>query len=171
MRALAALGGLVGAVLAQTAVAGLVTWRETAVVDLVLVVVVYVALVGGPVAGLLAGTVGGLIQDALSSGILGIGGLAKTIVGFLVGRFGTQFVVSAALPQMLTFAAATAAHAVVYMGLYTLLGLRSYPDALTVVAAQAVGNGVAGAIVFHLGERIPRALDRRRASRGMRVSR
>ena len=48
--------------------------------------VVYVALTSGPVTGMLAGSVAGLIQDALSSGVIGIGGLAKTIVGFLVGR-------------------------------------------------------------------------------------
>ena len=47
-----------------------------------LIVVVYVGIKSGPVTGLLAGTVAGLIQDALSSGILGIGGLAKTLVGF-----------------------------------------------------------------------------------------
>ena len=77
--------------------------------------------------GLVAGTVGGLVQDALSSGILGMGGLAKTVVGFLAGRFGTQFIVTATVPRLLVFAAATAAHAVLFMGLYTLLGLRSLP--------------------------------------------
>ena len=54
----------------------------TAAVDLVLVAVVYVALTSGPVSGMLAGSLAGLIQDALSSGVIGIGGLAKSIVGF-----------------------------------------------------------------------------------------
>ena len=54
--------------------------------DLVLVVVVYVALTTGPVSGMLAGSVAGLIQDALSSGVIGIGGLAKSIVGFWRAR-------------------------------------------------------------------------------------
>ena len=52
--------------------------RGTVGVDLVLVVVVYAALSSGPVTGLLTGTFAGLLQDALSSGIIGIGGLAKT---------------------------------------------------------------------------------------------
>src|SRR5581483_11169786 len=38
----------------------------TAALDLVLVVVVYVALTTGPVAGMLSGSVAGIIQDALS---------------------------------------------------------------------------------------------------------
>ena len=57
----------------------------TIVIDLVLVVVVYAALSAGPVAGLLTGTFAGLAQEALSIGVIGIGGLAKTIVGFVAG--------------------------------------------------------------------------------------
>src|SRR5207244_2203710 len=58
--------------------------------DLVLVGVVYCALNWGPAAGMLAGTCGGLIQDVLSDDIVGIGGLSKTIVGFLTGALGAQ---------------------------------------------------------------------------------
>lgn len=170
MRALATLGALALAVVVQSAVGGL-EWRGAPTVDLVLVVVVYVALSRGPVAGLVAGTVGGLVQDALSSGILGMGGLAKTVVGFLAGRFGTQFIVTATLPRLVTFAAATAAHAVLFMGAYSLLGLRSFPDPLTAVAIQAAGNGLVGVIGFAVSDWLPRAMARRRATRGMRVSR
>jgi rod shape-determining protein MreD len=170
VRALITLGVLAFAVVAQSALGGL-QWRGTPAVDLVLVAVVYLALTGGPVAGLFAGTLGGLVQDALSTGILGMGGLAKTVVGFLAGRLGTQFIVTATLPRFITFAAATAAHAVLFMGAYSLLGLRSFPDPLTAVAIQAAGNGVAGVVAFTAGEWLPRAIDRRRATRGMRVSR
>src|SRR5204863_5985081 len=65
--------------------------RGTVAVDLVLVVVVYAALAAGPVTGILTGAFAGLVQDALSSGLIGIGGLAKTLVGFLAGLVGTQF--------------------------------------------------------------------------------
>jgi len=140
-------------------------------VDLVLVVVVYVALTSGPVAGLLAGTVGGLVQDALSSGILGMGGLTKTLVGFLVGHFGTQFIVTATVPRVLVFAAASAAHAGLFMGAYTLLGLRSFPSPFAAVALQAVGNGVLGVVGFQVAEWLPQMLERRRSGRGMRVKR
>jgi rod shape-determining protein MreD len=62
----------------------------TAALDLVLVVVVYVALTSGPVTGMLAGSLAGIVQDALSSGVIGVGGLAKSIVGFLAGVIGQQ---------------------------------------------------------------------------------
>ena len=170
MRALALVAALAAAVVLQTTLAGFLVPGAIAV-DLVLVVVVYVALTSGPVAGLLAGTVGGLVQDALSSGILGMGGLTKTLVGFLVGRFGTQFIVTATVPRFLVCAAASAAHAGLFMGAYTLLGLRSFPNPLAAVAVQAVGNGVLGVVVFQLAEWLPRMLERRRSGRGMRVKR
>src|SRR5215831_8397404 len=77
--------------------------RGTVAVDLVLVAVVYVALTSGPVTGLLTGTFAGLVQDALSSGIIGVGGLAKTVVGFLAGVIGTQFIVTHSLPRFVVF--------------------------------------------------------------------
>ena len=63
-------------------------------VNLVLVAVVYVALAFGAVTGLLAGTRRRAAQDALAGGIVGIGGLSKTLVGFFVGVLGAQFIVS-----------------------------------------------------------------------------
>jgi rod shape-determining protein MreD len=140
-------------------------------VDLVLVVVVAAALAFGPVTGLVAGTVGGLVQDALSSGILGMGGLSKTLVGFAAGRFATQFIVTATVPRLLVFAAASAAHAALFMGLYTLLGLRSFPDPATAVATQAVANAVIGVVGVRTVDAIPRVIERRRQNRGMRVKR
>lgn len=170
MRGLGLVAALVAAIVLQTTIAGFVG-RGALTVDLVLVAVVYVALTAGPVAGLLAGTVGGLVQDALSSGILGMGGLAKTLVAFVAGRFGTQFIVTATVPRFLVFAGASAAHAGIFMGLYTLLGVRSFPDPFTAVAVQALGNGLLGVVGFELAEWVPRMLERRRSRRGMRVKR
>ena len=81
--------------------------RDTAALDFVLIVVVYLSLTSGPVTGVVAGSVAGLIQDALSSGVLGIGALAKTLVGFAAGRLGTQFIVTAPLPRFVVFIGAT----------------------------------------------------------------
>ena len=169
MRLLGVVLALALALVLQTTLTGLV--RGAVPVDLVLVVVVASALAFGPVTGLAAGTVGGLIQDALSSGILGMGGLAKTLVGFAAGRFATQFIVTATVPRLLVFAAATVAHALLFMGLYTLLGLRSFPDPAAAVAIQAVGNAVIGVVGVRAVEAIPLMLERRQANRGMRVKR
>ena len=137
----------------------------TAALDLVLVVVVYVALTTGPVSGMLAGSAAGIIQDALSSGVIGIGGLAKSIVGFVVGVIGQQFIVTAAFPRFVMFLAATAAHAAVFMGLYVLLGLRTFPSPWAAILSQAAGNAVVGMIAFTIIEGLPGMVERRRLRR------
>lgn len=139
--------------------------RGTLAVDLVLVAVVYVALTSGPVTGLLSGTAAGLVQDALSSGVVGIGGLAKTIVGFLAGIVGSQFIVTQPLPRFVVFFGATLLDRVVFIGLYMLLDLRSFGASYAAVAGQAVGNGVVGIVAFQLVELLPGVVERRRMAK------
>jgi rod shape-determining protein MreD len=156
---------IAAAIALQTTLARFVI-RGTVAVDLVLVVVVYVALVSGPVTGMFAGTFGGLVQDLLSTGVVGIGGLADTIVGFLAGVVGTQFIVAQSVPRFVVFFGATVLHAVIFMGLYTLLDLRSFGAPYAAVTGQALGNAVVGVVAFQLAELLPGAVERRRAQRG-----
>jgi rod shape-determining protein MreD len=117
---------------------------------------------------MLAGSAAGLIQDALSSGVVGIGGLAKTIVGFLAGAFGQQFIVTAALPRLVIFMAGTVLHGGVFMGLYYLLGLRAFPSPWKPLLAQALGNALVGIVAFGVIESLPGMVERRRVRRGRR---
>lgn len=169
MKTLGVLVALVAALVLQTTLAQVLV-RGTAALDLVLVVVVYVALSSGPATGLLAGAVAGLAQDGLSSGILGIGGLAKTVVGFVIGVIGTQFIVVRAIPRFVVFLLATLLHAVLFMGTYELLGLRQFGDSYGGVLSQGVANAVVGTVAFKGIEMLPGVMERRAASRG-RVSR
>ncbi len=164
MRAGGVLVAIALALALQTTLARFVV-RGTAAIDLVLVVVVCVALTTGPVTGMLAGSVAGLIQDALSSGVIGIGGLAKSNVGFLAGVIGQQFIVTAALPRFVIFLAATVVHSAVFMGLYVLLGLRSFPSPYAAVSSQALGNAVVGMVAFTMIEALPAMMERRRVRR------
>jgi rod shape-determining protein MreD len=148
----------------QTSLARLAV-RGTVALDLVLIVVVYVALTTGPVTGMVAGSVAGLAQDALSSGTLGIGGLAKTIVGFAAGVIGQQFIVTAAFPRFVMFVGATIAHAAVFMGLYVLLGLRDFPTPWVAVGSQSIANAVVGVVAFTIIEALPGAIERRKSTR------
>lgn len=167
MKAVGVLVAIALAIALQTTLARFLV-DGTAALDLVLVVVVYVALTSGPMTGLLAGSLAGIIQDALSSGVIGIGGLAKSLVGFAAGAIGQQFIVTAPLPRLVMFVGATAAHAAVFMGLYVLLGLRSFPSPWAAILSQALGNAAVGVIAFTIIESFPRAVERRRLSRRTR---
>jgi rod shape-determining protein MreD len=142
--------------------------RGTVGVDLVLVAVVYVALTTGSVTGLLTGAIAGIMQDVVTrvpSSIIGIGGLAKTIVGFLTGIVGTQFIVAQPLPRFVVFFSATVVHALIFMGLYVLLDVRHFGTPVAAVGGQALGNAVAGVVAFQVVELLPGAMERRRAQR------
>jgi rod shape-determining protein MreD len=158
----------VGVALALQTTLGRFLVRGVVGVDLVLVVVVYVALTTGSVTGLLTGAVAGLMQDVVTrvpSSIIGIGGLAKTIVGFLAGVVGTQFIVAQPLPRFVVFFAATIVHAVVFMGLYVLLDVRHFGTPVAAVSGQALGNALVGVVAFQVAELLPGAMERRRAQR------
>jgi rod shape-determining protein MreD len=155
---------IVVALALQTTLARFVV-RGAVALDLVLVVVVCVALTSGPVPGLLAGTAAGLAQDALSSGVIGIGGLAKTVVGFLAGVVGTQFIVAQPFPRFVVFFVATLLHAAIFMGLYMVLDMRQFGTPYAAVAGQALGNAVVGVVAFQLVELLPGAVERRRTQK------
>lgn len=140
-------------------------WLAAGAVDLVLVVVVYNALASGRVTGLLTGSFAGLVQDVLSGGVLGMAGLSKTVVGYLAGIVGTQFIVAHSASRFVVFFLATVLNAIIFMGLYELLGLRHFGTPFAAVAGQGVGNAVVGVLVFKVVELLPGAVERRRAAR------
>jgi rod shape-determining protein MreD len=117
---------------------------------------------------MLAGSLAGLIQDQLSTGVLGIGGLAKSIVGFVVGAIGQQFIVTAALPRLVTFVGATVAYQLIFMGIYVALNERSFPSPWKAIGTQALGNALVGMIAFTIVEAIPGVMERRRIGRRSR---
>jgi rod shape-determining protein MreD len=155
---------LAGALALQTTLAGLTIGGEISV-NLVLVAVVYIALTNGPVAGLLAGSAGGIIQDALAGGIIGIGGLSKTIVGFGVGVLGAQFIVSQPFPRFVMFVGATIIHEVCFRTLYALVESREFSLRWIPLLTLAAVNGLVGIITFQLVELGPGLMQRREARR------
>jgi rod shape-determining protein MreD len=162
MRTAGVLAALGLALLLQTTLAGMSMAGGTRV-NLVLVAVVYVALAFGAVTGLLAGTAGGLAQDALAGGIVGIGGLSKTVVGFLVGVLGAQFIVSQPLPRFVMFVGATFVHEVCFQALYALVESRVFTMHYSATLIQAVVNGAVGIAAFLLVEQGPDLLQRRQS--------
>ena len=127
---------------------------------LVLVAVVYVALSYGAVTGLLAGTVGGLAQDAIAGGVVGIGSLSKTVVGFLVGVLGAQFIVSTPVPRFLMFVGASFVHEVCFQAVTALVESRGFRMQYSAAAVQAFVNGAVGIVAFLLVERGPEMFQR-----------
>lgn len=156
---------LVVALVLQTTISGL-TIGGARMINLVVVVVVYLALTFGPVTGLMAGTAAGLAQDALAGGIIGIGSLAKSVIGFLSGLLGAQFIVAQPIPRFVMFVGATAVHEICFQGLYAIVEARGLRLHYAPILTQAAINGIVGLAAFFVVERGPVLMQRRRARRG-----
>jgi rod shape-determining protein MreD len=142
-------------------------------VDLVLIAVVYAALTAGPVVGLFAGTIGGLAQDALSAQIIGIGGLAKTLVGFGAGVIGSQFIVGGAVPRFVVFFASSVVHTICFYGIHAMLPVVAAESGLlgpprgsgipwSAVFWQGLANGAVGLLAYQAIDTLPGLIQRRR---------
>jgi hypothetical protein len=157
-------------------------------IDLVFVAVVFIALADGPGPGLVAGAIAGLAQDALAAtgvsviatgagvasarSIIGIGGLAKTVIGFLTGVIGTQFIVARPLPRALVFFTATVAHAIIFLGLYAVLDPGPKESPYGTVFSQAGANALVGVLICEVSDALPGFMDKRRSTGGrMRINR
>ena len=157
-------GALVVALLFQTTVAGMSLQGGT-LVNFVLVAVICVALSLGALTGLVAGAAGGLVQDAIAGGVVGVGGISKTVVGFVVGVLGAQFIVSQPLPRFVMFVGGTIVHELCFQSLYALVETRAVQFAWRTMLTQAAINGVVGILTLQIVESAPGLKQKREARR------
>ena len=141
------------------------------VFDLVLVGVIYAALQWGAVAGMLAGTIGGLLHDVLSGGIAGVGGLAKTAVGFAAGWLGTLLLVTKPQARMIIVAVASVVHRLIVIGLQGMIDQSWPPLSSTALASETIINALIGFVAFQVTESLPGAVARNRFGRRSTFSR
>jgi len=170
MKTAVVIAALAASLLLQSTIAGM-SFAAGSRVNLVLVAVIYVSLAYGAVTGLLAGCAAGLVQDAIAGGIVGIGGLSKTIVGFFVGVLGAQFIVTTPFPRFLMFVGASLVHELCFQALYALVESRGIRFQLSGAMIQALVNGAVGIAAFLLVERGPEIVQRGNLRRSSSVRR
>ena len=126
----------------------------------------YAALQFGPTAGILTGAIAGMSQDALSGGIVGVGGLAKTIVGFLAGTLGSQFIVTNPLPRFVVLLLGAALKAIGILGLSAVIDKHGLSIPWRTAWPQMLLTAFVGIILIQAVQAIPGILMRRRLRRG-----
>jgi len=141
------------------------------VFDLVLVGVVFAGLEWGPVAGILAGTIGGLLQDTLAGEIVGIGALAKTITGCVAGLIGTQFVLVRPQARVLVAAGATIGHRLIIVGLHSLIDQHWSGVAWGSMLAETGVNTACALILFLVAGGLPGVVAKQKMNRRSSLSR
>lgn len=141
------------------------------VFDLVLVGVIFAALNWGPVAGMFAGTLGGLAQDWLAGDVAGIGGLAKTIAGFVSGTIGQQLLLVRPTARAAIVLFATMLHRLLMVGVLALIDQQWPVVSWGAMLAEVMINTSVGLMAFQAGTALPGVMERQRMSRRSSLSR
>lgn len=123
-------------------------------VDLFLVLVVFNAMDGNTLAGLLGGMVAGLVTDSLTGGFFGLFGIADTVVGYGTAAAAQRLVIQRAASTLLIFSMAAAAQQLILLGLSVLLlpspEIPEYPW----VVVRALTTGALGVGLYVANNRL-----------------
>jgi rod shape-determining protein MreD len=144
---------LLAALLVQSALS-LAAPASARVLDPFLLVLVYCALVGGEIHGMLAGAAAGWVQDVHFGGrILGLSGLSKVFIGFGVGIASTRFHLTEPAPRLLVMLLAVLLDALILSWLTAAFDVTAGRLSLLFLGLRAGVNAVLGVALFELMER------------------
>ncbi len=167
MRALRVGLGLAAALALQSQVTATLVARGWTL-DLVAVVVLYFGLTRGPLVGLFSGTLGGIGQDALSGGVLGVGGLVKTLIGFGAGVIGAQFLMTGVVARFVVFFGGTLLDVLGFRGLSAALGVHDLAVSSGMLLRHGLTNALVGVLLFQTLELVPSVVGQRRPGSRLR---
>lgn len=119
-----------------------------AYIDFPLIIVVYAALQRDAVKAILFGAFSGLAVDALSGGLLGANGFAKTIVAYAVSELARRVYMDNLLLRIPVIAGACLLDDIIYYWLHRLFGQELSGDVLLTVSYSLIGTTIAGTIVY-----------------------
>lgn len=94
--------------------------------DLFLVLVVYCSLRWGPEGGSISGFICGIIQDSFSYTYFGLHAVAKTLIGFAIGKVRHSFYSSKYIVQATVILTSKIFHDIIFYGIYLSRGEESF---------------------------------------------
>lgn len=89
--------------------------------DLPLAITVYFSLQRAPVLGMITGAAAGIAGDAVDGGVLGTGGFAKTLLGYIIAILSIKFPLQNPLARLAVVAVASTTSTIIYVGLNLML--------------------------------------------------
>lgn len=118
-------------------------------VDFPLLVVVFIALQRDSLRAMIYATIAGIAVDALSAGILGAGGFAKTLTVFVVAELARRvLLLDNPLLKIPVVAGASALNGLIYFSMHRLLGQTPTSPLVETLAYSAIGTSIAGTVVM-----------------------
>ena len=122
-----------------------------AYIDFPLIIVVYAALQRNSIKAILFGTLAGIAVDALSGGLLGANGFAKTLIAYIVSEIARRVYMDNLLLRIPVIAGACLLNDLVYYGTASIVRPGAGRAFLVVIAAYTlIGTTIAGTLVYLL---------------------
>lgn len=90
-------------------------------IDMPLLVTVFFSLMRSPLLGMTTGAIAGMGSDIIDRGVLGVGGFAKTLIGYVISTVSIKFPLDNPLARLGIVALASAANTILVVGLYMML--------------------------------------------------
>lgn len=137
-----------------------------AYVDFPLIIIVYAALQRNAFKSLLFGTFAGIAVDALSGGLLGANGFAKTLIAYTVSELARRVYLDNLLLRIPVIAGACLVNNLIYYGLHILFKVEPTVDLATTIAYSLIGTTIAATVIYLVLERFTADRLMRRRRRG-----
>lgn len=123
-------------------------WEPFTFIDFPLIVVVYAALQRNSIRALLFGSISGVAVDALSGGLLGANGFAKTLVAYSISEIARRVYLDNLILRIPVIAGACLANQLVYYGLHRLFSQTPAGDPLLTIAYSVIGTTIVGTLIY-----------------------
>ena len=143
MPALKIAGGLLFALVVHFVLVALAP-QATGVVDPFLLLIVFLALDGNVLVAVLAGSIVGLTEDAVTNGLYGVYGLAGTVVAYVVARAAQLLSLERRRFIALLFGLSAVVQQIVVLVLMVVLSTEQELPTLRAIALRIVVSGVLG---------------------------
>ena len=137
-----------------------------AYIDFPLIIIVYAALQRNAMRAILFATIAGIAVDALSGGLLGANGFAKTLIAYIVSEIVRRVYLDNLLLQIPVIAGACFVDNLLYYGLHRLLGQTPTAPFVVTIAYSVIGTTIAGTLIYLMlgslsGDKIKRVRGKR----------
>ena len=127
-------------------------------IELPMLITVYFAMMRDPLLGMTVGLVSGLGSD-IGGGPLGVGGFAKTLIGYVISAVSIKFPLENPLARLGVVALATAANVVLVVGLYLILeqspkNVSTWGEFGRLLGWRTLGNTLTSVPLFIILDRV-----------------
>lgn len=125
-----------------------------AYIDFPLIIIVLASLHGESIKSIFFATFAGIAVDALSGGLLGASGFAKTLVAYMVSELSRRVYLDNVLLRIPVIAGACLVSELLYFGVHIILGQTPPGSPFVIIAYTVLGTTITGTVVYILFDAI-----------------